>query len=168
MREAALFDPEVLQPNLPAVAWNVLQRACAFGKRDNVLVANVRRNQFALAPDTRIVRIREIRSALCKERFPIGCAALRECLHVVSNLEKVATGWTAIHLALERQSLWAAGNTPKFGSVLRRRLHSSYFFGLAFKTTRSPLTTTLKLTPWALCSFRIFGACLFRLRISLS
>ena len=122
VRVAAHLHPQVLDPELAAVALRPEDVGAAFVHRHHVLVADAGADPFLLAPDAGAVRPRGPLVAVVEQPHPGDRAAMAQRLDVVDDLEQAAARRTVIDRLPDRMVAGTAGGAAEdcFVSTHRR------------------------------------------------
>ncbi len=117
VRVAAHLDPEILDPDRPAVALGPEDVGAALVHRDDVLVADLGTDPLLLAPDARAVRPRGALVAIVEEAHPRDRAAVPQGLDVVRDLQQLPAGGAVVDRLPDGMLAVAPGNAAKDGAV---------------------------------------------------
>jgi hypothetical protein len=118
MRVAAHLDPQVLDPDVAAVALRPEVVRAALVHRYDVLVADVGADPLLLAPHAGAVWPGGPLVAVVEETHPGDGAAMAQRLDVVHDLQQIAAGGAAIQGLPDRVLARAAGRTAEDGAVV--------------------------------------------------
>ena len=86
MAVTTLFNPQVVQAELITEPFCPEQIGATLIHRNDVIIINVRTDEFLFAPDPAAVGILRAHVAVFKEGFPVSRRALFQCVYIVPDL----------------------------------------------------------------------------------